>query len=151
MNRAEYETILEQAIQAEIDAQKFYRDVAGRMTDAFLKDLFARFAVEEKKHETILRGFWSVIPENLPFEENRDYKIAQTVDRPLVSADMRPADAFALAMKNEEAAMNHYTALAEGCADPRQKQIFMDLAAMERDHKFKMENAFVDIGYPEVW
>ena len=151
MNRVEYENILKDAIQAEIEAQKFYQDVAGRMSDAFLKDLFTGFAVEEKKHEAILMGFWSVIPEKLPFEENRDYKVSQTIDRPVVSADMTPAEAFALAMKNEEAAMNHYTALADGCTDITQKRIFMDLAAMEREHKFKMERAFVDIGYPEVW
>jgi hypothetical protein len=118
------------------------------MADALLKDLFTGFAAEEKEHETTLRGFWSAIPENLPFDESRDYKVSQTVGRPLVSTDMRPADAFALAAKNEETAMNHYTNLADGCTDPIQKRIFMDLAAMERDHKFKMERAFVDIGYP---
>jgi rubrerythrin len=64
---------------------------------------------------------------------------------------MTPTDAFSLAMKKEETAMKHYTTLADGCTDPKQKQIFMDLAAMERDHKQKMESAFVDIGYPEIW
>ncbi|RJP93745.1 MAG: rubrerythrin [Desulfobacteraceae bacterium] len=151
MNRAEYENILKDAIQGEIEAQKFYQDVADRMADAFLKDLFSGFVAEEKKHESILRGFCAAISESLPFEEGRDYKVSQTVDRAVVSEGMSPADAFALAMKNEEAAMNHYTALADGCTDSRQKQIFMDLAAMEREHKFKMESAFVDIGYPEVW
>lgn len=32
-----------------------------------------------------------------------------------------------------------------------QKKIFLELAEMEREHKAKMESAFVDIGYPEVW
>jgi rubrerythrin len=31
------------------------------------------------------------------------------------------------------------------------KKLFYELAAMERGHKSKMESAFVDIGYPEVW
>ena len=31
------------------------------------------------------------------------------------------------------------------------KKIFLDLAAMEQGHKRKMEDAFVDIGFPEVW
>ena len=64
---------------------------------------------------------------------------------------MKPADAIALAMKNEEEAMELYTWLAQGCDDPEQRRVFEDLAAMERDHKFKMENAFVDIAYPEAW
>ncbi|AOY57501.1 MULTISPECIES: ferritin-like domain-containing protein [Desulfococcus] len=151
MNRAEYDTILKDAIQSEIAAQRFYRDVAGKMKDAFLKDLFLGFVREEKKHQEILEGFRAVIPEKLPFDEERDYHVAETLPDPVVSADMTPSDAFALAMKKEESAMNHYTALAGGCTDPRQKEIFMELAAMERDHKQKMESAFVDIGYPEVW
>jgi rubrerythrin len=54
-------------------------------------------------------------------------------------------------MKKEQAAMKHYTQLADACTDPDQKNIFLELAAMEREHKNKMEAAFVDIGYPEVW
>ena len=37
------------------------------------------------------------------------------------------------------------------CDDADKRQVFLDLAAMERDHKLKMETAFTDIGYPEVW
>jgi rubrerythrin len=54
-------------------------------------------------------------------------------------------------MKKEEAAMLQYTNLAETCPEPDKKKVFLDLAAMERGHKLKMENAFVDIGFPEVW
>ncbi len=64
---------------------------------------------------------------------------------------MKPADAIALAMKNEEEAMKQYSVLADACSDHDLKNVFLDLAAMEREHKFKMEKAFVDIGYPEVW
>ncbi len=151
MNHAQYRQILEDAIEREIDAQKFYRDVAGRMQNSFLKELFTDFAAEEKKHEDILSGFLEAVPESLPFDENRDYKVAETVERPEVSDRMNPADAFALAMKKEEEAMNQYTVLADGCTDPEQERVFRSLAAMERDHKFKIERACVDIGYPEVW
>ena len=65
--------------------------------------------------------------------------------------DMQFADAIALAMKKEESAMRQYTQLADASEDSAQKQIFLELAAMEREHKAKMEAAFVDIGYPEVW
>lgn len=151
MNRAQYDAILKNAIQSEIAAQKFYGDVAAKMKDAFLKNLFLGFVREEKKHQEILEGFRADIPETLPFDETRDYHVAETAAEPIVSPDMRPADAFALAMKKEEEAMNHYTDLAGGCTDARQKEIFLELAAMERDHKLKMERAFVDIGYPELW
>lgn len=151
MNHEQYRQILEDAIEREIDAQQFYRDAAGRMQDGFLKELFTEFAAEEKKHEHILSGFLDSMPKALPFKEHRDYKVAETVGRPEVSDRMKPADAFALAMKKEEEAMNQYTVLADGCTDPEQERVFRSLAAMEREHKFRMERAFVDIGYPEVW
>ena len=37
------------------------------------------------------------------------------------------------------------------CNDPELKSVFNNLAAMEKDHKLKMENAFVEVAYPEVW
>ncbi|MFO7929952.1 MAG: ferritin-like domain-containing protein [Thermodesulfobacteriota bacterium] len=151
MDRSKYKEILAGAIEREIEAQRFYRDVAGRMKDDFLKELFAGFVEEEKKHQEILEGFMDSVPENIPFDETRDYRVSETVESPEVSAGMKPADAFSLAMKKEEEAMNQYNALADGCIDPDQEKVFRRLAAMERDHKFRIENAFVDIGYPEVW
>jgi len=152
MNRDQYDAILGDAIQGEIEAQNFYKEAAEKLSDPFLKDLFQGFVNEEKKHQNILEGFRSSMPETLPFDENRDYKVAETVDDTQeLSTDMKPADAFALAMKKEEHAMKRYTNLAEGATDAEQKKIFRDLAAMERDHKRKMENAFVDVGYPELW
>lgn len=64
---------------------------------------------------------------------------------------MNLKDAIGIAMKNEEIAMKQYMALSENCSDKKLKAIFLDLAAMEREHKFKIEKNFVDVAYPEVW
>lgn len=151
MTPSDYEKILSNAIASEIEAQEFYRNVADKMTDPGLKELFEKFVAEETRHQRILEGFRSKIPEHLPFDETRDYKVAETVEAIPLTTDMKPADAFALAMKKEEAAMKHYTQLAEGCQDPSQAELFRELAAMEREHKRKMEDAFVETGFPEVW
>ncbi len=151
MNRSEYEDILKNAIESEIEAQNFYKSVSEKVASPDLKELFSSFVREEKKHQDILEGFLSEMPETLPFDESKDYKVAETVDEIPLTTDLKPADAFALAMKKEEAAMAHYSRLADACTDPAQEKIFHDLAAMEREHKLKMEKAFVDIGYPEVW
>ena len=113
--------------------------------------MFKKFAEDEKGHEKILKGILSKDTIDQYFDESTDYKVAETVDKPTLSTDMKPADAIALAMKNEEEAMKQYTDLAETCLDTTKKEVFLDLAAMERGHKLKMEKAFVDIGYPEVW
>ncbi len=151
MNLSEYDKILKEAIDREIESQEFYKEVAGRMTDENLKKLFSDFVKEEKKHQEILEGFRVNIPQKLPFDESRDYHVAETVDEPRLSTDMKPADAFKLAMKKEEDAMKTYQSLSTGATDSEQKRLFEELASMEQEHKLKMENAFVDIGYPEVW
>lgn len=151
MNLNEYKDIIKEAIANEVEAKKFYENAANTLQDPYLKKLFFSLAEEEKKHRDILTEIVTSNTVDRYFSETRDYKVAETVEEPELSMDMKPADAFALAMKKEEAAMKQYTAMAEMCDDGAKKQVFLDLAAMERDHKLKMEAAFADIGYPEVW
>ena len=77
--------------------------------------------------------------------------MSETIEMPEVNDNMDLKNAIGIAMKNEELAMKKYTTLADNCDDPQLKKVFLDLASMERDHKFKMENKFVDVAYPEVW
>lgn len=151
MNMTEYRKIIEFAIKNEIEAQQFYAEAAQKVSNSYITQMFMDFSEEEKKHEQILTGILSRESFDRFFDESRDYKVAESVDRPKVSTDMKPSEAIALAMKNEEEAMKLYTDLAEDCSDDDTRKLFLDLAAMERGHKFKMEQAFVDIGYPEVW
>jgi rubrerythrin len=151
MNAKQYDSILSSAIAAEIEAQHFYAEVAARVTGDFLKKMFLDFVEEERKHEKILIAFRQRADGHLHFKGAADLKISETIPSPPLSVAMKPADAIAIAMKKEEEAMNHYTDLAKACSDQAQRQVFFELASMEREHKNRMEMAFVDIGYPEVW
>lgn len=151
MELSEYKEVIKFAIANEIEAQKFYQDAADRVQDPHLKEMFAGFALEEKKHEQILTGILAHEAIGQYFHQGTDFKVSETMDKPPLTTAMQPADAIALAMKNEEEAMQQYTQLANACSDPEKKQVFLDLAAMEKGHKLRMEKAFVDIGYPEVW
>ena len=152
MDKGTYQEILDNAIAAEIEAYEFYRQAAEKMENAALKTMFGELAKEELMHRKILEGFRGKGDMEIHFTRAPDFHVSETVDPPTrLSTDMKPADAFALAMNKEESAMRHYTQLAEACTDLAQRKVFMELAAMERGHKAKMENAFVDIGYPEVW
>ena len=148
---SEYKNIIKFAMENEVEAQKFYEEAAKKIENTQLKEMFADFAEEEKRHREILKQIYISNRMGDYFHEDRDYHIAEDVDLPDLSTNMKPADAIALAMKKEEAAMVQYTELAETCPEPDKKKIFLDLAAMERGHKLRMENAFVDIGFPEVW
>ena len=151
MNLSDYKEIIKMAISNEVEAKRFYEDAAKTLKEPHLKNLFASLAEEEMKHRDILTEIYTSDAMDRYFSETRDYKVAETMEAPQLSMDMKPADAFALAMKKEEAAMKQYTEMADMCDDTDKRQVFLDLAAMERDHKLKMESAFIDIGYPEVW
>lgn len=151
MEISEYEKIIQFAISNELEAWRFYQGASRKLSDPHLKRMFADLAGEEKQHHETLKGILKSGSMDTYFDETRDFKVAETVDMPELSMDMKPAEAFAIAMKKEEEAMNQYTALADGCTDPDKKKVFLELAAMERGHKMKMEAAFVDVGYPEVW
>ena len=64
---------------------------------------------------------------------------------------MKPADAIALAVKNEEEAMDMYKKMAECSADAEQKKMFQQLSNMEQGHKVKLEDTFTNMAFPEVW
>jgi len=148
---SEYKEIIKFAMKNEVEAQNFYQGVAEKLENSQLKDMFTEFAAEENRHREILKQIYMSNRIGDYFEEGRDYHITEELDAPELSIDMKPADAIALAMKKEEAAMLQYTEMAASCPEAEKKKVFLDLAAMERGHKLKMENAFVDIGYPEVW
>ncbi|MDY0222594.1 MAG: ferritin family protein [Desulfobacterium sp.] len=151
MDAVTFEKIVDMAIANEIEAWEFYQAAAQKVKEPYLKEMFQGFAREEKGHEQLLRDLLSKGTMALNFKETTDYKVAETVDEPRLSLNMKPADAIALAMKKEERAMKEYTWLAERCEDEAEKKVFLDLAAMERGHKLQLERMFVDIGYPEVW
>lgn len=151
MEKDLYRQILDAAIEGEIEANLFYQQVAEKVQDDYLKQMFFDLAREELRHQRILEAFRKDESKAIHFVRAADYHLAETMaDQPL-TMDMKPADAIALAVKKEEAAMKHYLDLSRASTDDAQKQVFEELAAMEQGHKAKMEAAFVDIGFPEVW
>ena len=152
MDQEAYRQAILSAIDGEIKARQFYTDVSRQVKDAYLKELFEGFAKEEDRHRAMLTGILDeeqVSPTHFDFQ--KDFKVAETIDMPEVGPEMNLKDAVGIAMKNEEIAMKKYMALAENCRDQGLKTIFTNLAAMEREHKFKMEKSFVDVAYPEAW
>ncbi len=151
MDLQEYKQIVESAIGEEVAASIFYQEASEKVEDPYLKKMFAQLAEDERGHKRILEKILTSERIQQYFKESVDFKVSETVDKPELSTQMKPADAVALAMKNEEEAMQMYQQMADACDDPEMKRAFEDLATMERGHKRKMEAAFVDIGYPEVW
>jgi rubrerythrin len=152
MELEQYRQVILAAIQGEVEAKEFYASVGSRTKDAYLKELFEELAAEEANHEKLLSNILNKeVMGRTFFNFEKDFQVAETIDMPEVNEQMDLKDAIGIAMKNEEAAMKNYTALANNCDDEQLKSVFLDLAAMERSHKFKMEKSFLDVAYPEAW
>ena len=151
MNVKDFKQMIKFAIKNEVEAEKFYKDAADKFTDQNIKDIFIELAEEEKGHRETLKDIYASNSIDNYFDTAKDYNVSSTIQKPEVAENMKPADAIALAMKKEEEAMNQYKEMADACPDPAMKKVLIKLSVMEQNHKFKLENTFVDIGFPEVW
>ena len=151
MEQSDFELIFQKAAAREAEAYRFYTDVAGKTTDESVKEIFLELARQEKGHEELMWKFKGDSTMELKFQAPPDYKVAETVEEKEPTVDMKPVDAIALAMKREQKSVEFYSGLAASCKDPGLKKVFAGLANMEAGHKHRLENLFVDIGYPEVW
>lgn len=151
MKKDEFKKIIEFAVDNEVEAYEFYRDAAAKVKDQNLKGVFQELAEEELGHQKFLKGFLTNDVASLELNEVSDYKIAETIDKPKLSVDMSFADAFGLAIKNEEEAMDMYKNLANACIEEEQKKLFLELSKMEKMHKARLEEIYLNVAYAEVW
>jgi rubrerythrin len=150
MKTDEFKKIITFAITNEIEAYDFYKAVSDKVKDVGLKKTFAALADEEAKHRILLESF-TTGAKQIHFDESKDYKVSKSIEKPKLSISMKPVDAIALAVKNEEEAMDMYTQMASCSADAEQKKMFQSLANMEQGHKVKLEETFTNMAFPEVW
>lgn len=151
MTLEEYKKIVSDAIKNEEESYSFYRDVAKKTKDKNISAIFENLAKEELSHKAMLQDYLKDTGKKLKFDLTADYKVAESVDKPKLSVDMKPADAIALAMKKEEEAMDMYKEFAAISTDKEQKEAFLSLAVMEQGHKTKLEDLYVGTAFPEVW
>jgi len=143
--------IVSTAIDREVEAYTFYRTISDKVKDAALKKLFGELAGEEKQHREFLQGMLSKDITKMHFDAKKDYKVANAMPSPPLSADMKPLDGIVVAIKKELEAMQMYTQLAGLSTDTEQKFLFSQLANMESGHKARLEDLYTNMAFPEVW
>lgn len=140
------------AVKNEVEAFEFYRDAAAKMKDPAMKKTFQELADEESGHKALLEGYLSNEIKDMKFNEEKDYKVAETVEAPqTLSTDMAFKDAIALAMKKEQEAMEMYQMFADASEETQQKTTFLELVKMEKGHKVRLEDIYTNIAFVEIW
>lgn len=151
MKNKELKNIIEFAVEKEFEAYEFYRDAQNKVTSESLRELFKELSEEELDHRDFLKNFLKSNMEEIKLDEFSDFKISETIDKPVLSIEMDFSDAIALAIKNEEEAMNMYKSLAKTCLNEKEKNLFLSLMNMEQMHKARLEEVYVNTAFGEVW
>jgi rubrerythrin len=151
MDQKKFTEIIKMAINREVEAYTFYRTVSGKVKDAILRKLFDELAGDEKKHRETLENVLAKGVAKIHFAPGVDYRVGDALASPPLTADLKPLDGFALAIRKELEAMQMYTRLAAAAADTAEKSLFTELANMERGHKARLEDLYVNAAFPEVW
>ncbi|MCU0857206.1 MAG: ferritin family protein [Pontiellaceae bacterium] len=149
---ATIQNILQAAVRREEEANEFYTRMAARCKDAFVRQLFTQLAGDELGHKAFLLGCLNDPDLLKKLSVPVDCKVAEAT--PAVDgadANLKAADAVALAMKREQSAVEHYQQLAASAQSDDYRRAFEGLANMELNHKKKLEDAFINVGYPEVF
>ena len=151
MRPEDFKAIISNAIDGEIEAYTFYSEISKKVQDPALKGIFSELAQEEKGHRAFLQGIINRGPQALNVQENQDYKIADTLESPPLTMDLKPTEGIVLAIRKELDAMQMYTQLARVSSDSGEQQTFLELAKMERNHKTRLEDIYTNMAFPEVW
>jgi rubrerythrin len=136
--------ILDYAIEKEEDAFQFYTGLAAKMDRAYMKNVFAQFAKEEKGHKAKLQAVKEGKLLLSSSQKILDLKIGDHLVDTDLDADMDFQQALIVAMKAEKAAYKLYNDLASSTDDDNLRAMFLNLAQEEAKHKLRFEVEYDD-------
>ncbi|MHC4085164.1 MAG: ferritin family protein [Planctomycetota bacterium] len=125
--------ILDFAIGREIDAIRLYIDLAKKVEKPEMQKILKGFAMEEQEHRIKLEDA-KAIGFVLKEEEVGNLGIADDIEGGEFRPDMSYADILIFAMKKE-----NDTDLAKMAQDEEMKDMFLQLAQEEAEHKLRFE------------
>lgn len=144
--------VLEKGIQKEIQSQALYTDLCHRVKEEGVQDVLKEMVRQEKGHQTLLEKYLrGELKEGaLSKEQAIDYKIAEHLEQPVVSPQMKLKDVFLLAANREKAAHQFYQGLARIHPHGEVKSLLKELASQELAHKRKVEFLFTEVAFPQT-
>ena len=136
--------ILDFAIGREQAAHDFYMDLATKMEQRGMKDIFVQFAGEELGHKaklTSIKDGKRLLPHK---EKVLNLKIAEYVVDVDPNEEIDYQKALILAMKREKSSYKMYLDLSNSVDDEDLAQTFLSLAQEEARHKLRFEIEYDD-------
>jgi rubrerythrin len=130
--------ILDFAIGREIEAIRLYIDLAGKVNKPEMREVLKGFAREEHEHKIKLEDA-KAVGMVLRDEEVASLGIADDVEGGEFHPDMSYADILLFAIKKEDSSVKLYTDMAKIAQDEEVKDMLLQLAQEETEHKLRFE------------
>ena len=144
--------ILNKAIEKEVHAQQLYVSLSQKVKDETARDTFLELAQQEQGHRKLLERYQrGELKEGaLGHGQAIDYKIAEHLDQPELSVDMKLQEVFLLAANREMASHDFYLSLAQIHPAGEVKRLLEELAAQELEHKQRVEFLYTEVAFPQT-
>lgn len=152
MAQKDLRSVLEMAIQREIEAHAFYTGLAGRVDSDDARQTLSYLAEEEKKHREFLESYRDsgLGPEALRQSEPVDYKIAEYMEKPDDQGVLQSQEAYLIAAHRELNAYNFYRELAGLHPQGEIRAMLEKMAAEEMKHKEKVEYLYANTAFAQT-
>jgi rubrerythrin len=137
--------ILDFAIGNEIEAYKFYTDLAAKVSNPVMQKVFLDFAAEEQAHRKLLEDVKREKKIKLDNKQITNLKIAEFTIAAQPTPDMDYQAILVLAMQKEKKSFKLYTRMAELVTNAENKKLFEFLARQEAKHKLRFELEYDEI------
>lgn len=144
--------VLEKAVEKEIHSQRLYADLSQAVKEQSAKDAFQDLVKQEQGHQRLLGQYLrgELREGSLSHEQVIDYKIAEHLNHPEISPEMKLKDVFLLAANRENLSHEFYLALAQVHPAGRVKKLLNELAAQELEHKQRVEFLYTEVAFPQT-
>ena len=142
--------ILARAIVNEESSAAFYRQAAGRVRDPVTRDALEGLMRDELEHRRLIEEFRSGA-RPLPRDSGSGGALLESLGSPDFTAEMSPSEAFLLAAKKEQLAVEFYANWAGLYPGGPERDLLLGLSEIERRHKLKVEDMFANAAFPEAW
>ncbi len=144
------DAVLDFAIVKEQEAADFYKEMAARMKDANVKQVFEGFSLEEMSHKAKLQKVKEGTLALKSDQKITDLHISDSLlDNRFDEGSFNVQDAMLAAMNSEKASFKLYTDLANMTDDASLKETFLALAQEEAKHKLQFEIDYENNIYQE--
>ncbi|MFZ0725531.1 MAG: ferritin family protein [Desulfobacterales bacterium] len=152
MNDKSVAEVIDIAIRREEEAYRFYMDICGKVQDRSARDTLEFIAKEEQKHRDFLVGYrdGGYGAQALRMNDPIKYKIAEYLEEPPVSGEMRSQDVYLIAAHREKRSHDFYTELARLHSQGDLHTMLLKIASEELKHKEKMEYLYANTAFPQT-